>query len=70
MEKAAAELDFIEAARFRDEMADLQNLLRKKVKKSFYLSGRLPSSSLNHIHGALSIRKEIPHPFTLNLPII
>ena len=31
MEKAAAELDFIEAARFRDEMADLQNLLRNKV---------------------------------------
>ena len=30
MEKAAAELDFIEAARFRDEMADLQNLLRRK----------------------------------------
>jgi excinuclease ABC subunit B len=31
MEKAAAELDFIEAARFRDEMADLQNLLRNKA---------------------------------------
>ncbi len=30
MEKAAAELDFVEAARFRDEMADLQNLLRSK----------------------------------------
>jgi excinuclease ABC subunit B len=30
MEKAAAELDFIEAARFRDEMADLQKLLRSK----------------------------------------
>ncbi len=30
MEKAASELDFIEAARFRDEMADLQNLLRGK----------------------------------------
>jgi excinuclease ABC subunit B len=30
MEKAAAELDFIEAARFRDEMADLQMLLRSK----------------------------------------
>jgi len=30
MEKAAAELDFIEAARFRDEMADLQQLLRSK----------------------------------------
>jgi len=32
MEKAAAELDFIEAARFRDEMSELQNLLRNKVK--------------------------------------
>jgi excinuclease ABC subunit B len=31
MEKAAADLDFIEAARFRDEMADLQNLLRSKA---------------------------------------
>ena len=30
MEKAASELDFIEAARFRDEMADLQKLLRTK----------------------------------------
>jgi excinuclease ABC subunit B len=30
MEKAAADLDFIEAARFRDEMADLQSLLRSK----------------------------------------
>ncbi len=30
MEKAAAELNFIEAARFRDEMADLQKLLRGK----------------------------------------
>jgi excinuclease ABC subunit B len=30
MEKAAADLDFIEAARFRDEMADLQLLLRGK----------------------------------------
>jgi excinuclease ABC subunit B len=30
MEKAASELDFVEAARFRDEMADLQNLLRGK----------------------------------------
>ena len=30
MEKAAVELDFIEAARFRDEMADLHNLLRSK----------------------------------------
>jgi excinuclease ABC subunit B len=31
MEKAASELDFVEAARFRDEMADLQNLLRGKA---------------------------------------
>ena len=31
MEKAAAELDFVEAARFRDEMADLQQLLRNKL---------------------------------------
>jgi excinuclease ABC subunit B len=31
MEKAASELDFIEAARFRDEMADLQNILRSKA---------------------------------------
>jgi excinuclease ABC subunit B len=30
MEKAASELDFIEAARFRDELAALQELLRKK----------------------------------------
>ncbi len=30
MEKASAELDFIEAARFRDEMAELQKLLRGK----------------------------------------
>jgi excinuclease ABC subunit B len=30
MEKAASELDFVEAARFRDEMADLQKLLRGK----------------------------------------
>ena len=30
MEKAASELDFIEAARFRDEMAELQKLLRSK----------------------------------------
>jgi len=30
MEKAAADLDFIEAARFRDEMSDLQKLLRSK----------------------------------------
>jgi excinuclease ABC subunit B len=32
MEKAASELDFIQAARFRDELADLQNLLRKKLQ--------------------------------------
>jgi excinuclease ABC subunit B len=31
MEKAASELDFIEAARYRDEMADLQKLLRSKT---------------------------------------
>ena len=31
MEKAASELDFIQAARFRDEMADLQNMLRSKI---------------------------------------
>ena len=31
MEKAASELDFIEAARFRDEMAGLQKLLRGKI---------------------------------------
>lgn len=30
MEKAAAELDFIQAARFRDEIAELQKLLRGK----------------------------------------
>jgi excinuclease ABC subunit B len=30
MEKAASELDFVEAARFRDEMADLHNLLSRK----------------------------------------
>lgn len=30
MEKAAAELDFVEAARYRDEMSDLQRLLRNK----------------------------------------
>ena len=30
MEKAAADLDFIEAARFRDEMVDLQSILRGK----------------------------------------
>jgi excinuclease ABC subunit B len=32
MEKAASELNFIEAARFRDEMADLQKLLKSKQK--------------------------------------
>ena len=31
MEKAAAELDFVEAVRFRDEMSDLQNLLKSKI---------------------------------------
>jgi len=30
MEKAASQLDFIEAARYRDEMAELEALLRKK----------------------------------------
>ena len=30
MEKAASELDFIEAARFRDEMSELQKLIRSK----------------------------------------
>jgi excinuclease ABC subunit B len=30
MEKAAAELDFIEAARFRDEMYAYQELLKKQ----------------------------------------
>lgn len=30
MEKAASELDFIQAARFRDEVAELENLLKKK----------------------------------------
>jgi len=32
MEKAASELDFIQAARFRDELADLQKLLRGKLR--------------------------------------
>jgi excinuclease ABC subunit B len=31
MEKAASELDFLEAARFRDEIADLQKLLKTKL---------------------------------------
>ncbi len=31
MEKAAASLDFVEAARFRDEMADLQKLIKSKI---------------------------------------
>ena len=31
MEKAASELDFIQAAAFRDELADLQKLLRSKL---------------------------------------
>jgi excinuclease ABC subunit B len=30
MEKAASELNFIEAARYRDEMAELQKILRSK----------------------------------------
>jgi len=30
MEKAASELEFIEAARYRDELTELQNLLRSK----------------------------------------
>jgi excinuclease ABC subunit B len=30
MEKAAAELDFIQAARFRDELAELQKLLKSR----------------------------------------
>jgi excinuclease ABC subunit B len=30
MEKAAKELDFIEAARFRDELEDLTRMLEKK----------------------------------------
>jgi excinuclease ABC subunit B len=30
MEKSASELDFVQAARYRDEMADLQSLLRKR----------------------------------------
>jgi excinuclease ABC subunit B len=33
MEKAASELNFIEAARFRDEMADLQKLLKNKQER-------------------------------------
>jgi excinuclease ABC subunit B len=32
MEKAASELDFVEAARFRDEMAELQKLQRSKLQ--------------------------------------
>jgi excinuclease ABC subunit B len=32
MEKSASELDFVEAARFRDEMSDLQKLLRSKAQ--------------------------------------
>jgi len=31
MEKAASDLDFVEAARYRDEMSDLQKLLRSKL---------------------------------------
>jgi excinuclease ABC subunit B len=33
MEKAASELDFIEAARFRDEMNGLQKLLKGRPKQ-------------------------------------
>jgi len=33
MEKAASELNFIEAARFRDEMADLQKLLKSRTNR-------------------------------------
>lgn len=33
MEKAASELNFIDAARYRDEIASLENLLRKKAKE-------------------------------------
>ena len=44
MEKAAAELDFIEAARFRDEMAELQKLLRSKLITLTILSVCTPSS--------------------------
>jgi len=32
MEKAASELNFIEAARYRDEMADLQKLLKGRSR--------------------------------------
>ena len=32
MEKAASELDFVEAARYRDEMAELQKFLRSKAQ--------------------------------------
>jgi excinuclease ABC subunit B len=31
MEKAASELDFVEAARYRDELADLQKILHSKI---------------------------------------
>ncbi len=33
MEKAASELNFIEAARYRDEIASLENLLQKKARE-------------------------------------
>jgi excinuclease ABC subunit B len=33
MEKAASELDFIEAARYRDELAELQKLLRSRFQR-------------------------------------
>jgi excinuclease ABC subunit B len=32
MEKAARELDFIQAARFRDEMYELEKMMEKKAK--------------------------------------
>jgi excinuclease ABC subunit B len=34
MEKAASELDFKEAARLRDEMYELQDLLKKRQKEA------------------------------------
>jgi excinuclease ABC subunit B len=36
MEKAASELDFIQAARFRDELSGLQKLLRSKSSQKSY----------------------------------
>jgi excinuclease ABC subunit B len=32
MEKAASELNFIEAAKYRDEMYELEKILKKKAK--------------------------------------